>query len=183
MTTKNSILLMVKQNPGIEYNSLLNKFSANYSNINSARAALSRALKDLSIFGLVRRQQNSFFATDKAILLVNSEMKNKLVLKLNQAITSKKPETEINLIVQRLSTLIERAKHDSGLLKAAKASSDFSISDLEKIEKKIESQENHLHYLRKVLKNQIKTLSELDFNETKITDIITAKKNNRKNSK
>ena len=137
MTTKNSILLMIKQNPGIEYNALLNKYSANYSNINSARAALSRALKDLLIFGFLRKQENRFFATDKAIILVNSEMKNKLLLKLNSAINSKDPLSEINLIVERLSTLIERAKHDSGLLKAAKARSDFSISDLEKIETKI----------------------------------------------
>jgi len=88
---------MIKQTPGIDYNSLLNRVSANYSNVNSARAALSRAIKDLAIFGLVRKQQNRFFATDKAVLLVNSEMKNKLVLKLNQAIASKKPETVYQL--------------------------------------------------------------------------------------
>ena len=51
MTTKNAILLIVKQNNGIDYNSLLNKFSSSYSNINSARAALSRSLKDLISFG------------------------------------------------------------------------------------------------------------------------------------
>ena len=44
------------QSPGIDYNSLLNKCSANYSNVNSVRAALSRALKDFSIYWRLRKQ-------------------------------------------------------------------------------------------------------------------------------
>lgn len=176
MTTKNSVLLMVKESPGIDYNSLLNKCSANYSNINSARAALSRTLKDLLVFGLIKRQQNNFFATDKAIILVSSEMKNKLVLKLNQAVNSKKPEEEIDLIVQRLSTLIERAKHDSGLLKTAKGSVDFNISSLKQTEEKILQQLSHLKYIQEVFNSQIKTLCELDFNDTKKTDFKKSKK-------
>ncbi|MEK6942399.1 MAG: hypothetical protein AABW85_06085 [archaeon] len=165
---------MILQSPGIDYNSLLNKCSANYSNVNSARAALSRALKDFSIYGLVRRQSHNFFATDKAVIMVNSEMKNKLVLKLNQAVNSKKPISEINLIVQRLSTLVERAKHDPGLLKAAKGSVDFSISDLMRLGGEVDSQANHLSYIKGVLDSHIGTLCELDFNDVKKTDFSNA---------
>ena len=88
MTAKNSILLIINQSPGIDYNSLLNKIAPNYSNINSARAALSRATKDLIVFGFVVKQRNNFFATDKAGALINSEMKNKLLMRLNQTINS-----------------------------------------------------------------------------------------------
>lgn len=176
MSAKNSILLTIMQSPGIDYNSLLNKCSANYSNINSARAALSRALKDFSVFGFVRKQDNRFFATDKAVVVASAEMKNKLVMKLNQAISSKNPVLEIDTILQRLSTLAERARHDPDLLKTAKTSVDFYVSDLKQIEEKLNSEVNHLSYLAGVLNSNISALSELDFNDMKKTDAFAAQK-------
>ena len=80
MTTKNAILLIVKQNPGIDYNSLLTKFASSYSNANSARAALSRSLKDLTTFGLLRKTDNKYFLMEKGQGEIHSEIKNKLAL-------------------------------------------------------------------------------------------------------
>ena len=65
MTTKNAILMIVKQNSGIDYNSLLNKFASSYTNANSARAALSRSLKDLTAFGFLARKGNRFYLLEK----------------------------------------------------------------------------------------------------------------------
>ncbi len=174
MTARNTVLLIVKQNPGIDYNSLLGKFSPNYSNINSARAALSRTLKDLSIFGFVQRQHKNFFITDKAQALLNSEMKNKLVLKLNQSIKSSRHEN-IDVVVEGLSTLIERSKHDENLLKAAKTSSDFFINDLEEIANTAQKKAVQLAYLEKVLRDQIALLKEMNFNDVKKTSFDKAK--------
>lgn len=86
MTNKNAVLLIIKQNNGIEYNDLLNKIAATYSNINSARAALSRTVKDITALGLVVRQGDKLFISQKGLTETNKEMKNKLLLKLNETI-------------------------------------------------------------------------------------------------
>ncbi len=164
MTTKNSILLIIKQNSGIEYASLLNKVAANYSTINSARAALSRALKDLIAFGFVFKRGPHLFATEKATTTLNLEMKNKLLLRLNSSVKSRNL-SEIDSIVELLHNLIERSKEDTDLLKAAKGSTDFYISDIEKMENGIEGRRKHLAYLSKILGEQINSLKSLDFND------------------
>src|SRR3989338_6120857 len=99
MTARNAVLLIIKQNQGIEYNALLNKIAPNYSTLNSARAALSRTLKDLRAFGLVTKQGNNLFITEKAGTEISSEMKSKLILKLNQLVRSKNAPLNINSIV------------------------------------------------------------------------------------
>ncbi|MEM4363687.1 MAG: hypothetical protein QXS90_00245, partial [Candidatus Diapherotrites archaeon] len=83
MTTKSAILLIVKQNPGIDYNSMLGKFASSYSNLNSARAALSRSLKDLSALGMIEKKENKFYLLEKGQAEIYSAMKNKLVLNIN----------------------------------------------------------------------------------------------------
>ncbi len=165
MTQKNNILLIVKQSPGVDYNSLLNKVSSSYGNVNSARAALSRALKDLSAVGMLKRQRNSFFVTEKGAAEINSEMKNKLLIKLNQSMRGKSPVNEINSIVETLSTLIERSKQDRDLLKAAKGSTEFFISDLAELKGDIDKKIHSLNYLNGVLLQRISSLQELDFND------------------
>lgn len=167
MTAKNSILLIIKQNNGIDYNTLVNKIRSNYSSINSARAALSRALKDLNAFGLVRRQNNNLFITDKGASQINSEMKSKLLLKLNQLINAKQNHKEVDAIIPALHALIERSKNDSDLLKAARGSTDFYISDLEKMNSRIEKQIKHLNYISRVLAEQTLNLKELGFDDIK----------------
>ncbi|MFH1240030.1 MAG: hypothetical protein V1672_02330 [Candidatus Diapherotrites archaeon] len=167
MTTKNSILLIIKQNQGIEYNSLLNKLSSSYNSVNSARAALSRALKDLNALGMIQRKGNNIYMTNKGTAFLNTEMKNKLLIKLSNTVKTRNPISEIDTLVQQLHTLIERSKEDSDLLKAAKGSADFYISDLTTINMNLEKRTKHLHYLQKVLGQQIELLEKMNFNDSK----------------
>ena len=150
MTAKNAILLIINQSPGIDYNSLLNKISPNYSNINSARAALSRAVKDMIIFGFIVKQKNNFFATDKATAQISSEMKNKLLMRLNHTINSRNADSDIDSIVRQLQVLIERGKQDATLLKAAKGSTKFHIQDLVVLEEKVSKQAKHFSYIQDI---------------------------------
>jgi len=166
MTTKNSILLIVKQNNGIDYNELLNKFSGSYSNTNSARAALSRSLKDLSIFGFIAKRGNRFYLLEKGEQEMYSEIKNKLVLSLNSSLKQKHPENDIDSIVTKLQVLIERSREDRGLLKTSKSSLDFSLTDFGNVGTTLEKKVKHLNYISKVFKEQINSLKELDFNDS-----------------
>ena len=167
MAARDSILLIIKQSETIDYNSLLKLASSNYGSLNSARAALSRTLKDLSAFGLVQRQGNTIFITDKGAAQLNLEMKSKLLTKLNQSIKSKHRLFEADSIVKNMHTLIERGKTDSDLLKAAKGSVDFYLRDLERLNEDIKKQSTHLNYISKVLSSQIQSLNELGFNDVK----------------
>ena len=166
MTTRNSILLILKQSPGVEFNALLSKISANYGNINSARAALSRALKDMNAVGLVQRQERKIFATDKGMAALGSEMKTKLILRLNELVKGEKNVESIDSIIELVSTLIERAKQDADLLKAARGSTAISLSDLQRIGEKLEAKTRHLNYLSEVLIQQIDSLKQLNFNDS-----------------
>jgi hypothetical protein len=167
VTQKNSILLIIKQNPGIEYTALLSKISSNYGTLNSARAALSRAIKDMLAFGLVQKQEKRFFATEKGQTQVNSEMKNKLLLKLNQAINSKNAVQQIDSVIEQLSILIERGKQDADLLKAARGSTEFVVSDLHSVSEQLDKRILQLNYLKDVFAKQIEALKQLDFNDAK----------------
>lgn len=163
MTTKNAILMIVKQNNGVDYNSLLAKFSSSYSNVNSARAALSRSLKDLTTFGFLERRGNRFFLLPKGEADIYAAVKNKLVLSLNTAMKQKHPGHEIDSIVQKLHILIERGKEDKDLLKTSKTSLDFHISDLEGAKEELDRNVKHLEYLSRVFGEQIGSLKEMDF--------------------
>ncbi len=167
MTARNSILLIVKQHPGIEYNALLNKVAANYGSIESARAALSRALRYLGALGMVARKENRVFATEKGAALLGNEMRSKLLLRLNDAVKEKNAVERIDSIVEMLHTLIERGKQDNDLLKAAKGSVGFYISDLTELASGIEKRVHNLQYLERVFKQQIESLQLLDFPERK----------------
>ena len=72
MTFNNNILLIVRQSDGIDYNDLFSKIMPQYKNEASAKSALSRALKDLSSFGLVKRDGRKIFITDKGIASILS---------------------------------------------------------------------------------------------------------------
>ena len=167
MTQKNSILLIIKQNPGIEYTALLSKISSAYGSLNSARAALSRAVKDLIAFGMLQKHEKRFFATEKGAAQINSEMKNKLLLKLNQAVNSKNAVQQIDAIIEQLSILIERGKNDADLLKAARGSTNFMISDLQDVAEQLERRISQLNYLKDVFSKQIENLKQLDFNDSR----------------
>jgi len=169
MTQRNNILLIVKQQQGIDYNSLLGKVSSSYGSINSARAAISRALKDLSALGMLKKENNQVFITAKGAAEIDSEMKNKLLIKLNSSIKSKSPVQEINYIVEMLSTLIERGKQDRDLLKAAKGGTEFYISDLSKLKAALDKRVHNLQYLGEVLLQQISSLQGMNFNDSRKT--------------
>ncbi len=168
MTTRNSILLIIKQNQGIEYNFLLNKIAGNYGSLNSARAALSRAVKDLSALGMIRKKENSIFITDKGTASISGEMKGKLLVELNKLVSSPKNYENIDAIVSDLATLIQRSKEDSDLLKAAKSSADFSVSDLRKMQKSIESHLVHLSYLQKIFESQVEQIEKMNFSDSRV---------------
>ncbi len=171
MTTKNAILMIVKQSSGIDYNSLLNKFASSYSNINSCRAALSRSLKDLTSFGFLRKEGGRFYLLAKGEAEIYSAVKNKLVLSLNAAMKQKHPSQDIDSIVQKLHILIERGKEDKDLLRTSKTSLDFSISDLEKAKAELEAGLTHLSYLARVFGEQIAALKEMDFYDVHETSL------------
>jgi len=158
---------MVRQSEGIDYNALLNKVSQSYSSVNSARAALSRALKDLLALEFVRKESGKFFISEKGNQLIQSEMKSKLLLRLSESVNSRSSHLEIDSIVQQLHTLLERAKSDPDLLKAARGSADFYISDLQEINSRIEQRAKHLNYISNVFQEQISALKQLDFNDSK----------------
>lgn len=166
MTTQNNILLIVKQNRGIDYNALLTKIASNYASVNSARAALSRAMKDAMAFGLVIKQNNAFFLTQKGELSLSTELKNELLIKLNKTINVKDPVSEIDSIVKQLHTLIERSKQDTDLVKAARGSTDFYIADLNEINRQLIERTKHFDYLTNVFGSQIETLKGMNFNDS-----------------
>jgi hypothetical protein len=156
-------LLIIKQSPGIDYNSLVARIASNYGSVNSARAALSRAVKDMNAIGLIEKKENRFFATEKGQIQIHSEMKSKLVIKLNQTVLDKNNVEEIGAIVEQLAVLIERSKADSDLLKAAKGAITFSLSDLRNIQEHVNKRLNQLHYLQEIFQKQIDALQQLDF--------------------
>ena len=177
MASKNSVLLVIKQRPGIKYNDLLAKIVSEYSNINSARAALSRLVKDLEAPGLVRRKHNNLYLTDKGVLKVQTEMKNKLLLKLNELVSEPDPQKP-GPLVQQLSVLVERSKKDPDLLSVAKSSISFPVSRLDKINDDIARQSKHLAYLSRIISKHAKAMRAMDFR-----DSVELKLNERKKGK
>jgi len=166
MTARNAILLMVKQSQGITYNSLLGKTAQDFGSINSARASLSRTLKDAVSFGLLKKKDNSYFITDKGSSSITFEMKNKLLMKLNASLSSQKKINELDSIVEQLQTVIERSKNDSELLRDARTSATFYVSDLVDLNAIVNSRIRRLSYLSKTLSRQLKSLEELNFNDS-----------------
>ncbi len=163
MTSKTSILLIVSQNPGIDYQALLSKIAPNYANLNSARAALSRVLKDAVSFGMVAKQNHQLFLTDKGSASLKVKMHDKLVLKLNQLMNIRSVASNPDPLVQHLSVLLERGKSDPRLFDNARASVNFSVDDVLKVHEGVKQNIKHLEYLEKTLSNQLQSLRELNF--------------------
>jgi hypothetical protein len=163
MTFENSILLKIKQKNTIEYNELLNLIISNYNNSNSARAALSRALKNLESFGKIKRDNSRLIITDKGLASINIEMKDKLVMKLNEQI--KKPIDNLEELIKLLIIICQRGETDNDLLKNARENSTFTINNLENIRMQINEKKRYLTNLDIVLSKQIINLKKLDFND------------------
>lgn len=168
MTSKTSILLIVSQQPGIDYQALLSKIAPNYANLNSARAALSRVLKDAVSFGMVTKQNHQLFLTDKGSSSLKVKMHDKLVLKLNQLMNVRSVASNPDPLVQHLSILLERGKMDPRLFDNARASVNFSVDDVLRVHEGVKQNIKHLEYLEKTLSTQLQSLHELNFPSEKI---------------
>lgn len=164
MTFNNNILLIVRQSNGMDYNDLYSKIMPQYKNAASAKSALSRALKDLVAFGLVKREGSKVFITDKGTASISIEMKEKLVLKLNDDM--RKPMQNLGDIVRLLAVLNQRGSQHPDMLKNAKESATFTIHDLQMIRKKIREERKSLKRMSELLDTQAKRLEELDFNDS-----------------
>lgn len=163
MTSKTSILLIISQNPGIDYQAVLAKIAPNYANLNSARAALSRVLKDAVSFGMLQKKDHQLFLTDKGAAGLKVKMHDKLVLKLNQLMKVRSVASNPDALVQHLSVLLERGKMDPRLLDNARASVSFSVNDLTNVHAGLQENIRHLQYLEKTLSTQLHSLREFNF--------------------
>jgi len=166
MVSRNSVLLIVKNKPGIRYTEILSNILGDYSSINSARAALSRSMRYLEALGLIKRKGNAVFITSKGLAMLYKEMKSKLILKLNDAVKAKNASET----VKQLSVLVERSKIETDLLETAKKNIGFYICDLESIESDLEKQIKQLSYLSSVLTKQIEALKEMNFRNKLMLD-------------
>ena len=164
MTFNNSILLIIKQSDGIDYNDLLLRISSRYNSRTTANAALSRALKDLEAFGLIQRQGKRILLTGKGLSSINIEMKEKLLIKLN--VDFKKPLPNLEEIVQLLVVLYQRSSQSPDLLKTAKENSTFTINDIEKLREQVRAHRKNLRRMSLLLKEQAEKLKAIDFNDS-----------------
>jgi hypothetical protein len=161
---------------GLEYNEIFNKIVSSYKNENSARAALSRALKNLESFGMVKAEGSHVLITGKGIASINIEMKDKLILRLNEVM--KKPLNDLEEAVRLLLMLSQRGAQDIDLLKNAKENSSFTISDFEALRKKISERKEFLTRMDALIEKQIEKLRELNFNdffESIVDDLFISK--------
>ncbi len=164
MTLRNSVLLMIKQSPGIDYNDLLARISSRYKNPSSANSALNRVIKDMTSFGLLKKENNKLFVTDKGSASISIEMKDKLIMRLNEEM--KKSFPNYSDIVQLLAVLYQRSSASSDLLNNAKQNSTFTINDIENLRKKMSDRRRYLKKMSLLLKQQSEKLRELDFNDS-----------------
>ncbi len=173
MALSDSILLQISQKK-TNYNDLLTKMVSNYSSVNSAKAALSRALKNLVAFGEVEKNKDDYFLTDKGRLTIESKLKNKLVININELLEKSKKKSSlehVDEIVKNLQIFLERSKQDPSLLKTGKTSSNFYIKDLEILKKEIDSSVSHYTYISTVLTNHIKILQDENFEDYLILNL------------
>ncbi len=164
MTFKNSVLLLIKKNPGIEYADLLSRVSLQYKNPSSANSALNRAIKNMVSFGLIKKESNKLFVTDKGSASITIEMKDKLILRLNEEMKKTFPNPEE--VIQYLIILHQRSLQDSDLINTARQNATFTIRDLELYRKKIFEKRRFLKKMNLLVKQNIESLKELDFNDS-----------------
>jgi hypothetical protein len=163
MTFNNSILLILKNDNGLHFNELLSRISSRYSNQKSAYSALCRAIKNLDSFGQIRKKDSRIYITDKGLASIQIEMKEKLVLKLNEIL--KKPIENIEELVQLLIVFTERANESNDLLQNAKENAQFTIKDISVLQEKIEQHQEALQKMCSLIGVQEERLRELNFND------------------
>jgi hypothetical protein len=173
MTLSDSILLQISQKK-TSYNDLLTRTLPNYSSKSSAKAALSRALKNLIAFGNIKKENNFYEITNKGENNIKSKIKNKILININELIIKNKKTKDLrylNDIIKSLQIFIERSKYDPVLLKIGKTSSGFYVSDIKDILLNLNETIKHYNYLNKVLEKQILILQEHNFEDRKTLNL------------
>jgi hypothetical protein len=167
MVLSDSILLQISQKE-TSYNDLLTKMLASYSSIASAKAALSRVLKNLIAFGEIQKKDGYYFLTKKGKQTIESKLKNKILININnlleKSIRANSLE-HVDDIVKNIHTFLERGKSDSSLLKIGKTGATFYISDLESLKKELDNSIFHYTHLSSVLSTQINDLQKQNFED------------------
>ena len=173
MVLSDSVLLQVSQKK-TSYNDLLTKMLSNYSTTGSAKAALSRVLKNLIAFGQLEKKDDFYYLTEKGQSIVDSKLKNKILININnllkESIRTNSLE-HVDDIVKNLQMFFEKSKEDPSLLKVGKTSSNFYISDLVSLRKELDNSIVHYAHLSEILNNQINILQEQDFEEVAVFNL------------
>ncbi len=176
MTLADSILLQISQKR-TSFNDLLTRIMPNYSSTASARAALSRAIKNLVAFENIIKKENFYEITDKEKKIVESKLKNKMLIIINDLLKKSKATTNLvhlDDIIKNIQIFLERSKEDPTLLMAGKSSATFYISDLDELKESIEKRISNLNRLEQALDKQILSLKELNFEDMVISNLDSA---------
>ena len=167
MTLSDSVLLQISQKK-TNYNDLLIKMLPNYSTQDSAKAALSRVLKNLLAFGEIAKDSENtdyYVLSDKGKHTVESKLKNKLFININNLLSKTNSLQYIDDIVRHLQLFINKSKTDPTLMKFGKTGSTFYIQDLESLKGNIENNVLHYTQILDLLSKQIDILKEQDFED------------------
>lgn len=176
MTLADSILLQISQKR-TSFNDLLTRIMPNYSSTASARAALSRAIKNLVAFEHIVKKEDFYEITDKGKKIVESKLKNKMLIIINDLLKKSKATTNLvhlDDIIKNIQIFLERSKEDPTLLMAGKSSATFYISDLDELKESIEKRTSNLNRLGQALDKQILSLKELNFEDMVISNLDSA---------
>jgi len=149
----------------------------NYSSTASARAALSRAIKNLVAFEHIVKKEDFYEITDKGKKIVESKLKNKMLIIINDLLKKSKATTNLvhlDDIIKNIQIFLERSKEDPTLLMAGKSSATFYISDLDELKESIEKRISNLNRLGQALDKQILSLKELNFEDMVISNLDSA---------
>ncbi len=167
MVLQDSILLQISQKQ-TNYNDLLLRMTPNYKSSDSAKAALSRALKNLISFGEIEKKEDLYILTEKGRHTVDSKLKNKILIVINDLLSKSKKTNSLQYIddiIKNIHVFIEKSKTDPSLIKVAKTSSTFYISDLHYLKEDIEKKVTHYHHLLEILEKQVNILQDENFED------------------
>jgi len=176
MVLQDSILLQVSQKQ-TNYNDLLIRMTPNYKSNESAKAALSRALKNLIAFGEIEKKEDFYILTEKGRHTVESKLKNKILIVINDLLSKSKKTSSLQYIddvIKNIQVFIEKSKIDPSLIKVAKTGSTFYISDLTLLAEDIEKKVAHYTHLLSILDKQISILKEQNFEDFYSTNLDEA---------
>lgn len=173
MTLLDSILLQINQKR-TTFNELLTRIIPNYSSTESARAALSRVIKNLVSFEYIKKTEDFYEITDKGKKIVESKLQDKMlnnINSINDLLQKSQPAKSLQYlddVVRNLQIFLERSKEDSTLLKIGKTSATFYVSDLLILK---ETVEKRLTNFQSALDRQINVLKELNFEDQFVVNL------------